>query len=216
MESCLLDPGLVENSSEAEHCLHACLQMVLRSRTGGYVSSFAELDTILERRPGNYAWPYALMAHIAQAGFSIAIHNDLRFPALIADPKAELVRVYGDAVANDKLAKSDTGQLVRHIREFLSTGPARKLDRIASMEDIRAYVFDGSYLVLNINQKVLQADPGYVGHYILIYGFSDRGVRIHNPGPPATRASEITWELLDKAWSYPSSAARYLIAFKPT
>lgn len=213
-EIVLPNPGLVENSADAEHCVHACFQMLFRTNRGATVPSFADLDLMMDKVPGKYTWEYALLGSMANSGFDVKIIWEIDVEHLAADPAAFLIKHYGPTVGQEYIDNSDLPSVQRGA-VALQRSHATIERRSPDVADVVRLLQDGYYLTATINQRVLQADPGYVAHSIVIYGASRRGIRIHNPGPPATEASEITWDLFEKAWAYPTSAARNIMAVRP-
>lgn len=209
------DPGLVENSERAEHCVHACFQMVFRTLRGGSVPSFIELDQLMNKRPGKYTYEFALLAEMPSRGFETHIIWALDLSELNADPAAFLFRHYGPEVGKVTTANTDLNQLSVDAKLLAASKSVSILQRPASRADVVNLITEGFYLICTVNQRVLQADPGDVAHNILVFGFSSRGVRIHNPGPPSVSAAEIAWDLFDRAWAFPSDRARNLLAFRP-
>ena len=51
----LKDPGLVSNGSDGTSCLHACVQMIQKTKEEARVLSFEEIDEILRRKHGQYS-----------------------------------------------------------------------------------------------------------------------------------------------------------------
>jgi hypothetical protein len=127
--------------------------------------------------------------------------------------KEEYLLTYlGEEVGADQIAKSDLKVVESDLRAIVALKPNCFLVQEPTLEDIRKYIEGGWYCLCNVNQRILQADDGYVGHMLFVYGVSSRGLRIHNPGPPATRATEIPWKVFDKAWSYPTASVRNILA----
>ncbi|QDK82617.1 hypothetical protein EXU85_30010 [Spirosoma sp. KCTC 42546] len=210
----LFDPGLVENSKTAEHCVHACFQMLLRTRPGQEVYSFKTLDQIMHKVPGKYTFEYNLVAEMPNLGFKTEIIWEFDLYKLSIDPEKFFLDLLGEEVGKVTIDKSDLETLKLDAKKLNESGEVNIQKRPATFEDIKSKLLDGYYLLCTINQRVLQADPGYVAHTILVFGFNDRGVIIHNPGPPSNAAAEIPWDLFDKSWAYPNANARNILAFK--
>lgn len=213
-ELLLPDPGLVRNSSDSEHCVHACFQMIFRSRTGAAVPSFEELDRLMSKTPGKYTYEYGLLADMPSFEFDTRIIWTLDLQAMSDDPAKYFLCHYGPEVGAETVANTDLNAVANSATKLLYSS-VRIENRSPDAGDLVALIAEGFYCTLTINQRVLQADPGYVAHSILVYGASNRGVRIHNPGPPATAATEITWAMLEKAWAYPDESARNIMALRP-
>jgi hypothetical protein len=208
------DPGLAENSELAEHCVQACFQMIFRTKRGGEVPSFGELDRLMNKRPGKYTYEFALLAEMPARGFETRIVWGFDLHRLISDPAQFLLEHYGPAVGAETIRNTDLKQLQQDAARLVDSKSVVIEKRPATRDDLTKYIREGFYVMCTVNQRVLQADPDYVAHNILVFGYSNRGVTIHNPGPPSVKAAEITWDLFDRAWAYPSGAARNILAFR--
>lgn len=210
----LLDPGLVENSTSAEHCVHACYQMIFRTHHGAEVPSFETLDKVMNKVPGKYTFDYNLIAKMPKMGFEIIIVWQFDLKKLAKDPANLFLDVYGEEVGRITIDNTDLNLVSKDALALSNTKEVKIEERPATIEDIKYLLSKGFYILCTINQRILQADPGYVAHSILLFGYNDRGVIIHNPGPPSNAAAEIPWDLFDKSWACPDYKARNVMAFK--
>ncbi len=211
MERLLKNPGLVENAPDQTSCFLACIQMFMRTKNGGRVYSFDEIDAIQNRKPGYYSWEFAMLERLAREGFEIENIWDFSLKRFLAEKEDYLLAFYGAEGAADVIRHSDMDAVMAAAKAYSQSAMARYSERMPTLDDIRHSIDAGWYMIANINQHVLQANPGVGMHSVFVYGYSERGVRLHNPGPPATEASEIAWDLFDKAWSSPNQRTRQLI-----
>jgi len=214
-ELVLRNPGLVENDEDGTSCFLACSQMLLRTGRGIRVPSFDELSEIIHRKPGQYSWEYGMLTYFSKCGFDVGFISTFDLSRLCSEGNDYMYEYFGKEAADDQIQNSDMAQVFEDVREFLRSSGVSIKNRIPTQDDIVQLLCDGFYLIPYVNQRILQADPGYVAHTIFLYGYSLRGVRMHNPGPPATEASEVAWDLFAKAWSSPSEQARILFYAKP-
>jgi len=210
----LRNPGLVLNGPDGMSCFPACVQMVMRARNGVEVPSFRAMDRISRRSEGKYTWEYALLSYLAKSGFEVSVFTRLDFTKLSKAPASYLIEFYGEEVGRDQATNSDLENLSEDIEDFLGQENARWIDAEPTQETLRSELERGCYIIPIINQRILQADAGYVSHAVVIFGVSEEGVTLHNPGPPATEASEVAWDLFNKAWEYPDKSKRMLISVK--
>lgn len=215
MEIRLLDPGLVENDLDGTSCFLACIQMALRTKLGAAVPSFSDLAAIIHRAPGQYSWEYAMLTHLGQTGFAVRYITTFDPRRLYLEKDRYLNEFFGTEAAADQIAHSDMDSVYNDARIFAESSPVPREVRVPTKQDITSLINSGWYLIPYVNQRILQADLGYAAHMIFLYGYSPRGIRFHNPGPPSTSDSEVTWDLFMKAWSSPSDTARILMAIKP-
>ncbi len=214
-ERLLKNPGLVENGPDGASCFHACIQMAMRTKSGGHVYSFQEIDAIQKRSPGFYSWEYAMLDRLSQEGFLCEVISAFSLERFVREGAAYLIEYFGEASAKDQIEHTeDLAAVIDFARQYMMRKTAKYDERIPTLDDVRTAIDNGWYLIPTINQRILQADPDFAMHSVFAYGYSERGVRIHNPGPPATEASEIAWDLFEKTWSSPKESSRQMIKIK--
>jgi hypothetical protein len=189
--------------------------MLFRTQPGIRVPSFAELDAVLHRKAGEFSWEYPLLNYFADAGFDVRLISAFNLQRFVEEGDAYMYEYFGPEAAENQIRNSDMRRARADTKAFLASLRVTIVPAVPQLADIRSLLLDGFYLIPYVNQRILQADDGYVAHTIFAYGFSPRGVRMHNPGPPATEASEIAWPLFEKAWSSPTAGSRILFAAKP-
>jgi len=216
MEFTNFNPGLVPNDCDGKSCFLACSQMVFRTKPGLRVPSLDELSAVINRRSGRYSWEYGMLAYFYENGFEVRFLSLFDLERFTLEGSFYMHEFFGDEAAQDQIENLDMELAIKSTRKFLESDGVQKTRKIPQLSDVRDLLSAGFYLVPYVNQRILQADAGYVAHTIFIYGFSSRGVRIHNPGPPATEGSEIAWDLFDKAWSSPRPESRILFAIRPS
>lgn len=190
--------------------------MIMRTKNGSPVLSFDELSKIIRRKEGEYSWEYRILSYLACNGFYVKYISNFDFSKFIENCRSYMYEYFGEEAAEDQISHSNMEFAVEDAKEFTNCPNSLIFSRTPSKTDIMALIDDGYYLIPFVNQRIFQADDGYVAHSVLVYSYSERGVRMHNPGPPATEATEVAWELFLKAWSSPSEQARILIAAKPS
>ena len=214
MEARLRDPGLVQNDESGMRCLHACVQMAFRAATGLAIPTFERLAQVLNAPEGKYAWSYPLLTFMKKEGFEVKMVEMFDVVQFTERPEKYLIEFLGTEVGEDQIKNSALDRVVEDAKTMIDSGVQIEL-REPTKKDVVNFIADGYYVIPPVNQRVLQADQGYVGHAIFVFGVSERGIRFHNPGPPSTADSEIAWSLFEKAWAFPDAKAKNLFAVKP-
>jgi hypothetical protein len=209
----LNDPGLVPNSADGEHCVHACVQMICRGLNLDRIPTFAQLDAIMDKKPGYYSWSYGIMNSLSTQGVSVETIQALDFHEFLKNPKKALIDFFGEEIGMNQFTNSDIPSLLRPIRRLLKNPQIKMDNRIPTFDDIKNYIDKGMYVKCYVNYYTLNGLKGYSGHAVLVYGYTDRGLLIHDPGPPAVEARKVNYKLFERAWGYPNDRARELYAF---
>lgn len=175
-EVLLKDPGFVGNGSDGNSCMHACMQMVMRTKPNGRVFSFEEIDKILRRKPGYYSWPYAIHSAVHREGFdiqSIGLFSTERF----VEKGASYLYEYHDAEAAEvQIKHADMPTILEDARDFLKHCDIVSREHLPTVNDIQEALSNGWHVVPLINPKVLLGHPGYAGHFVFVFGFNDQEI----------------------------------------
>jgi len=210
----LKDPGLVPNAPDGNSCLHACAQMIMKTKLGGRVYSFDEINTLLRRKPGQYSWWYAVLDKLGREGFEIKSIDTFSTERFVREGESYLLEYYGLEAGKVQIGKVDVSIIREDAKKFLENKSIEFDKRAATPDDIRNHIQAGWYIVPCINSKILNFEPGYSGHFVFVYGFDDQNIVFHDPGGfngTAQAAQQASWELFENAWQQP----REMVCFRP-
>ena len=59
-----------------------------------------------------------------------------------------------------------------------------------------------------VNSRALNNKEGYLGHSIVIIGYTNQEFVLHDPGLPPLENRRVAYELFEKAWAYPDEKAK--------
>jgi hypothetical protein len=218
-------PEYHSNSEDNAGCWPASIQMVMSTQPRLVIPSIAELDRIQEREPGKVVWAFKLSTELAKAkSFDVIRYigefDVLHFVSLKQHDKeyADLERPYYDIAL-----------LQKHAAEALTTPELKIIEKIPTTNDIRKHINEDHYIVPCINYKILhgeETDGKGPGHFIVLYGYDEKGVYVCDPGEHKpdksgreTKAERenchISWECFECAWSPLSEKDRSMTCFRP-
>jgi len=189
--------------------------MCLRLRPFEAIPSLQEVDRHLNEIPGKYSWPFAGLKYLSEVGFETQIHSLFDVEQFIIKPDEYLRAFYGGEEGEDQVRNTDLNSVTNDVKSFLAQPTTSTFSVQPDLRTIQRLIGEGYYVIPEVNQKPLQGDTGYVGHFIFAYGKSPNGVLMHNPGPPPIAASEVGWYTLDRAWNFARKSSRILLAVKP-
>ena len=121
--------------------------------------------------------------------------------AFAADPRGYLTKILDAEALEYQLAHSDLEKEASLMREYMELGLAIE-NRPATDDDVRKFIDDGWVARLEVNDRPLAGRDGFNGHSILVIGYDDNNVMIHNPdGINGNKPKQIvSWDLLNQAW----------------
>lgn len=123
-----------------------------------------------------------------------------------------LIDVYGEEVGNAQIKHTDIEQERLVAKSFVNE--IETVRDIPSVEDLRNLLLGGYLIICNINSNALNDQLGYVGHFVVIKGFDNDHLFLHDPGFPAFENRKVKIDLFEMSWAYPDENAKNVMAFR--
>ncbi len=116
-----------------------------------------------------------------------------------------LMRKSGKKVGEWQIAHSNIPVEQQRAKELIKSGIWEKC--VPTVEDIKNYLNDGYLITCLVNAAKLNGGQGYVGHAVVVKGFDDMNLFLHDPGLPPMPDRKVSYEDFEKAWAdpYPDS-----------
>lgn len=194
-----IDVPFIKNPDD--RCVVVVVGMVLARFMPERHFTMAELERLVGYEKGRGTWKALSMLNLAKLGFQVYWIEDFDHQQFVHNPKAYLRTILDDKAYEWQITHGDLEQEVERTRQYMASGlPLEK--RQATNDDIKRFLDDGWLVHLEVNARLLSGKPGYEGHSILVIGYNNKEVIIHNPdGENGNKPSQhVSWELLDKAW----------------
>lgn len=196
------------NTEEGTHCFQACIKMVLKYFQPEKDFTIEELEKITAKKPGLWTWCYAGLVWLAEHGFDVVNIDSFDSKRFSEEGKSYLFEALGDQVAQANIDLSDINQEIFLAKEFVSR--VHTINREASIDDILEYLNKGYLVVCVVNSRALNNKEGYSGHFVLIKGYDEKGLIVHDPGHPHNPDRLVEYDLFNRAWS---STPKSMMAF---
>lgn len=194
------------------HCFQCILKMIRKRDFPNEDMSWKELEEFTGKKPGCWTWATQGLVGMKQLGYDVINWREFDYKRFAERGSEYLIERYG-------LEKGKAQ--IEHCVISYEMDNARKLGEILqtrqglpTWEDIERLVDQGYLVVCNVNSKALNHKPGYSGHFVLIYHLDDTIMDMHDPGPPPQESRRVLRNDFLRAWEYPSSKERNLMAFK--
>ncbi|MCB9802080.1 MAG: peptidase C39 family protein [Pseudomonadales bacterium] len=200
------------NTPDNTHCYQAALKMVLKFFWPEEAYSLDELDEVTAKVDGLWTWPIAGLLWLQEKHAEVSMIDAFDFHAFVKDGGQYLLDFYGDEVGSAQIAHSDIEQEISFAQQALKTLSIEK--RSARMADVKALLEDGFLVICNVNANAPNNKEGYTGHFVVITGFDENGLYMHDPGLPPRRNRRVSYEHFTSAWAYPDETAKWLIAVR--
>lgn len=200
------------NTPDDTHCFQAVIRMVLKYYFPAKDYSWKKLDKITAKAAGLGTWPMAGFLWLIEKGLEIKLFAIFDYQEFVDKGEQYLLEFYGKQVGKAQIENSNISQERKFAREFLTKAKIGK--RLPTIEDIKSFLKKDYLVCCNINSKLLNNETGYSGHFILIFGFADKHLYLHDPGLPPLENRKITFAQFEKAWAYPNENVKNIVTFR--
>jgi|SRR5687768_6723473 len=197
---------------DATHCYQAALKMVLQRFRPQCDQSWEALDRITGKVDGLGTWPFAGLTWLHELGLdltNVELMDNTRFAA---EGRAYIAELAGQDFADSHHRDLDLSSVQAEAATFVAK--VRCEIRIPTIADIRRAVADGCLGLCNVNSRALNGREGYLGHYVVVKGFDERCLIVHDPGPPGEANRKVPFEAFEHAWANPSAAVKSLVLIR--
>ena len=190
------------------HCYQAALKMVLQRFRPQDEHSWATLDRFTGKVEGFGTWPFAGLTWLHEQALqviNIELMDNRRFAA---EGRAYIAEVVGQEFAES----IDRGLNLSRVQAEAAVFVERVACVVAvpTIDDIRCAVAAGALAICNVNSRALNGREGYLGHFVVVKGFDEQGLIVHDPGPPGQPNRRVSFEMFEHAWAYPSANVKWL------
>lgn len=195
----VLDVPFVQNPDN--RCVPATIGMVLAYFCPDIHYSMDDLDALTGYTHGQGTWQTKSMISMAELGFQAKWIEDFDHIQFSRSPESYLSSILDEESLKWQIEHTDLPVEAKRITSYLTSGHTIE-QRKGTKEDIKELIDDGWLVRLEVNANTLADKPGYDGHSILVIGYDDENVTIHNPdGANGNKPGQIiSWELLENAW----------------
>ena len=172
-----------------------------------------DLDKISDKVHGKWTWPTAAMLWMIDHDFEIKLIEDFDYHEFARRGGKYIIDKCGPEVGESQIKNSDIESEKKYATRFAELNLVER--RLPTFEDIKRLLSDGYLLICNINASALNQNPGYSGHFVVLYECDDQSVTLHDPGLPPQPTLKVPHDLFLKAWAYPSANEKNLMAIRP-
>lgn len=162
---------------------------------------------------GLWAWPTAALLWLTENGFTVHNVETFSYEDFAHLGGEYLLEYFGQKVGQEQIGHSDIDQEIGFAKAF--TQNISSEIRIPGIVDLQQSLDDGQLPCCNVNSRKLNNKDGYSGHFVVITGYDDDNLTIHDPGLPPQKDRIVSKELFEQAWAYPSDKAKNFFAIKP-
>lgn len=200
------------NSDDDLRCMQAAYLMILRYFRPELEPSWEAWSEITGYEAGKGTWASAGLLWFLKNGFEVRHVSLFDFPDFVKNGGAYLIREYGSEVGNWQVEHSNLALEQNRAEALLKVGIVEK--REPQTEEIKRFLQNGYLVRVLINYRTLVSKPGYVGHAVVVVGYDEKNVILHDPGLPPLPNRRVSYQAFERAWADPNETAKELDAIK--
>jgi len=200
------------NTGDGTHCFQAVLKMTLGAFEPDTEYSYDQLDQISQKVEGKWTWPTAAMVWLMERGYEVKLIEEFDYKQFAERGMDYLIAKCGQEVAEAQADNSLIEEERKTAAAFVERAPVDY--RVPSLDDLKQLVSDGWVVICNINAALLQHQPGYTGHFVVITEVNDKEVVLHDPGLPPCPGFAAEHASFEKAWGYPAATDKNVLAIR--
>lgn len=200
------------NSPDNLHCVQSSYMMILRYFRPDKAYTFEELDALTGKDKHGGTW--AAQGHIwlVSQGYDVEYWTLLDWRQFVSDGYEYLRRQFGEEIADWQVRYGDIPLEQRRADEALEKVTTKV--REPKISDIVGFLDKGYLIKCTVNSSKLNGKAGYVGHVIVVKGYADGALIIHDPGLPPLENRKVAFDDFEAAWAYPNAAAKEMTAIR--
>lgn len=199
------------NTSDDTHCFQAALKMVLKYFKPEEEYSWEKLDTITNKKENMWTWPMAGLLWMHQQGFDVKDIEPFDYETFISQKEKYLLEEFGQEVGQASIDHTDINQELHFAKELLQSNLYER--RVPKREEIVTLLKEKYIIICSVNSNKLNGKEGYIGHMVVVKGYTDKGFVLHDPGLPPQENRSVFFDEFEAAWAYPSEKAKNIMAF---
>lgn len=197
---------------DSTHCYQAAIKMAVKYFLPNANYSWDELDVVTAKKPGLWTWPLAGILWLKSLELDAYIVSNFDYDRFVALGADYLIEYSGKEVGDAQIANSDIAQERRFAKQACKTELIKH--RVPKIEELCKILDRGYLLICNVNSRALNGRPGYIGHFVLVYDYTDDSLLLHDPGPMPKPSRTVPFNVFENAWAYPDKNAKDYIAIK--
>jgi hypothetical protein len=193
------EPPFVQNSDDNMHCVNAVFRMVYKYYFDEDFT-WEEIDKLTKAIPGKTTWTFIGEMEFAKRGLKVKNIEPISYWQLYREGVNYLKKKVGKQVADYYFKKSNIAKVIKYIPQYLHW--VKHETRRASIKEIIKLLKNGCLIEAEINSRILNHEPGFGLHFVLLYDFDGKNIILHDPGPPPIKARKVTLEEFDKCFNF--------------
>jgi hypothetical protein len=197
----LKKPKFYANLDDETHCTQASIIMVLSILFPEKNFSFEEIDKVTNNQWSGFAtWQTHELFYYEELNINFKYYDTFDMKIFGEQGLAYIAEAYGHEVAEYNLKNTKDINLERRLCLEIANKKWFFKRKNIGLNLVKKLLDQNYYLMLNLNSRILNQQPGWAGHRVVCYGYDENGLVVHDPGLPPHPARHVAFDLFKKAW----------------
>jgi len=144
-------------------------------------------------------WANAGLIWFSEHGYDVKHYETFDFKEFIKSPREYMIQIHGQEAGNWGYEHTNVPKEIERMIALLDANIVESREPV--IEDIKNGLNEGYLPRVTINAYALDNETGYEGHAVVITGYDDDFIILHDPGLPALADRKIAIDVFLKAWS---------------
>lgn len=201
-------------SPDNNHCLQACLKMVLKHLMPEKEFSYSDLNKISKHIPDKWTWQGASLLYLTDLCFQVVNIENLNYKLFAKKGGEYLKTIWAPEVFEAQSKFSDLEQEQIIAQKLIINEKIKLINKDISLDDIINLINNDYIVMVSINPYVIRKEKGYSSHMVVINGIDDNHMVWHDPGPSGEKNKRTTISLFEKAITKPAKEDGNIIGIK--
>ena len=193
------DVPFVSNTPDDTHCLQAAYMSVVKYFDPKFDISMGEWANLTGYEEGLGTWANAGLVWFSEHGYEVKHYELFYFEEFIKNPKEYMIATHGQEAGTWGYEHTNVPKEIERMKKLLAMDIVE--NREPNLEDIKTGINEGYLPRATINACSLDNESGYEGHAVVITGYDDEFIILHDPGLPALANRKIPINLFMASWS---------------
>ena len=199
-----------------KRCVQSSFRMIVEAFTGKDPGLEAA-DSSTGYVEGRGTWQFRMLLAFSNLGLSVIDYELFDTEMFLRDPEEAIRRQVGDElVAAQNIADTDLDAEVNALRSCLASPLIRFENAIPTFDTLIKQNQCERALICAVNLRVLENQPGHIGHSLIVQDIGSESVMVADPAPPGRMDLCIPKDVFIRAWNSPSdSMANFISVGRP-
>ncbi|MBL8158834.1 peptidase C39 family protein [Candidatus Saccharibacteria bacterium] len=202
----------ISNAPDDLHCLQAAYGMIRQFFEPEWQFDLEEWSQLTGFEPGHGSCSSVGLLWFHNNGYDVQHITKYDYRRFVAEGNDYQYEAIGREAADWEAEHFNMDLERERAARMVATGMWQH--RAPGFEDIKLYLERGYIMKCLVNLNELNDKPGYLGHAVVVIGYSEDTLIIHDPGLPPRPSRMVSFDKFLAAWADPNANMEKLDAIK--